>query len=110
MRVRFERSGGMAGITLAHEFDSAELPPEQTSELTRLVAEARFFELPKEIRATRAAADLFQSTLTVEGGTQKHRVDFDQGSAPEHLKPLVQWLTREQRNLIAAQKRTDQGA
>ena len=109
MRVRFERSGGIAGIMLAHDFDSAQLPPEQTSELTRLVAEAQFFDLPGEIRATRGA-DLFQYSITVEDGTQKHRVDFDQGSAPEHLKPLIQWLTREQRNLMAAQKRTDQSA
>ena len=110
MRVRFERSGGMAGITLAHDFDSAELPPEQTAELTRLVAEAQFFELPGKIRRTGGAADLFQFTITVEDGTQKHSVEFDQGAAPEHLRTLAQWLTREQKNLIAAQKRPDQSA
>jgi hypothetical protein len=110
MRVRFERSGGMAGITMAHDFDSTELPPEQTAELTRLVTKAQFFELPGEIRATRVVADLFQYSITVEDGAQKHSVQFDQGAAPEHLRALVQWLTREQRNLIAAQKRDDQNA
>ena len=107
MLVRFERSGGMAGITLAHDFDSTELPPEQTAELTRLVTEAQFFELPGEIRGARTAADLFQFTITVENGPQKHSVEFDQAATPERLRPLVQWLTREQKNFIAAQKRGD---
>ena len=110
MLVRFERSGGFAGVTLAHDFDSSALPPEQTAELTRLVAEAQFFALPGEIRATRVSADIFQYTITVEDGTQKHSVAFDQGAAPEHLRALVQWLTREQRNLIATQNSDDQSA
>lgn len=110
MRVRFERSGGMAGITLMHDFDSADLPPEQTVELTRLISEAQFFALPGKIRATKTTADLFQFNITVEDGAQKHSVEFDQGAAPEHLRTLAQWLTREQRNLIAAQKRGGQNA
>ena len=67
MRVRFERSGGFAGITLAHDFDSTELPPEQTAELTRLVTKAQFFELPGEIRATRVSRRSF-SVLHYRGG------------------------------------------
>jgi hypothetical protein len=110
MRVRFERSGGVAGITLAHDFDSAELSPEKTAELSRLVAEAQFFELPGKIRATKATADLFQFNITVEDSGQKHSVEFDQRAASEHLRTLAQWLTREQRNLIAAQKRGEQSA
>jgi len=107
MRVRFERSGGLAGITMAHEFDSGELSTEQSTELARLVAEAQFFKLPGEIRAPNPAADRFQFTITVEDGGQKHCVEFDQGAAPEHLRALAQWLGREQHNLIAAQKRGD---
>jgi hypothetical protein len=110
MRVRFERSGGFAGITLAHDFDSTELPHEQTVELTRLVSEARFFELPAVIASAKSGADLFQYSISVEDGAQKHSVQFVQGEAPEHLRPLVQWLTQAQKNLIASQKRPDQNA
>jgi len=110
MRVRFERSGGFAGITLGRDFDSSSLPAEQVAELTRLVAEARFFELPAVIASAKSGADLFQYSISVEDGEQTHRVEFVQGSAPEHLRPLVQWLTQAQKNLIAAQKRSDQNA
>ena len=110
MRVRFERSGGFAGITLGSDFDSNQLPAEQTAELTRLVAEARFFELPALIESAKSGADLFQYSISVEDGAQKHRVEFAQGGAPDHLRPLVQWLSEAQRNLIATKKRSDQNA
>ncbi|HSS96907.1 MAG TPA: protealysin inhibitor emfourin [Terriglobales bacterium] len=110
MRVRFERSGGVAGITLAHDFDSADLSAEQTAELNRLVSEAQFFELPGKIRSAKATADLFQFTITVENGAEKHSIEFDQGAAPEKLRALAQWLTREQRNATAIQKRGEKNA
>ncbi len=104
MRVRFERSGGFAGITLGSDFDSAEMPADQTAELTRLVSDARFFELPAAITPEKPGADRFQYSISVDDGAQKHCVEFEQGSAPEYLQPLVQWLTEAQRNLMAARK------
>lgn len=109
MRVRFERSGGFAGITMRSDFDSAGLPAEQVAELTRLVSEARFFELPAVIASAKSGADLFQYSISVEDGAQTHQVEFVQGAAPEHLRPLVQWLTQAQKSLIASQK-PDQNA
>ena len=110
MRVRFERSGGFAGITLGSDFDSSSLPAEQMAELTRLISEVRFFEQPAKIDSAKSGADLFQYSISVEDGAQKHRVEFVQGAAPEHLRPLVQWLTQAQKSLIASQKRSDQNA
>src|SRR5882724_4052394 len=107
MRVRFERSGGFAGITLGGEFDSANLPPEQTSELNRLIEGSRFFELPAVIRTTQAGADRFQFTVSVDTGTQKHSIELDEKSAPENLRPLLKWLTDAQRNLIATNKQRE---
>jgi hypothetical protein len=107
MRVRFERSGGFAGITLGSDFDSASLPAEQVAELTRLVSEARFFELPPIIVSKKSGADLFQYSISVDDGTRKHNVEFAQGSAPDHVQPLVQWLTQAQKSLMASRKRPD---
>ncbi len=103
MHVHFERSGGFAGITLSCDFDSANLSPEENSDLTRLLTESHFFELPAAMPA-QSGADLFQFNITVDNGTQKHSVVFDQKSAPEYLKPLLQWLMAAQRKILAAQK------
>src|SRR5882672_97420 len=109
MRVRFERSGGFAGITLSGEFDSANLPPEQTAELNRLIEESRFFELPAVMRTTQAGADRFQFTVSVDTGAQKHSIEFDEKSAPENLRPLLKWLMDAQRKTLAAQKQRPAG-
>ena len=52
MRIRFERSGGFANISLKAEIDSAELPPERAKELSRLVAKARPFDQPAQPATT----------------------------------------------------------
>ena len=103
MHVHFERSGGYAGLSLGSDFDSANLSPEETSELTRLVDESCFFEQP-ELISTQSGADRFHYAITVDTGTQKHSIEFDEAGTPECLRPLLKWLTLAQRNAIAAQK------
>ena len=104
MRVHFQRSGGFAGLTLNSEFDSTTMSTEQASELARLIAESRFFELPKAMPSMKPMADCFQYLISVEDGREKHSVELEQQSVPEHLQPLLKWLIDAQRNLIAAQK------
>src|SRR2546425_7633629 len=57
MQVHFERSGGFAGLRISHDVDSANLPPEEASELSKLIETAHFFELPAVLRATLPRAD-----------------------------------------------------
>jgi hypothetical protein len=92
MRVHFERSGGFAGLYVSGTVDSADLPPEEESELNRLVKAANFFELPEVIRGVNPGVDRFQYKLTVEDGTKKYSVEFDEAATPETLLPLLTWL------------------
>ena len=91
MHVHFERSGGYAGLSLGTDFDSANLSPEQTSELTRLVNESCFFEQP-EVISTQSGADRFHYAITVDTGTQKHGIEFDEAGNPNACGPYSNGL------------------
>ena len=67
MQIHFERSGGFAGLRLAHDIDSAILPADQEAPLKDLVEQSRFFELPAVLRAERPGADRFQYKLRLKG-------------------------------------------
>jgi hypothetical protein len=92
MNIHFERSGGFAGLRLSQDVDSANLPPEERSELDRLVEEARFFDLPADVRAANSGADRFQYDLTVKAGPREHTVAIDEAAVPENVRPLLNWL------------------
>src|SRR5713101_5662524 len=97
MQVHFERSGGLAGLRISHDVDSANLSPEEASELSKLIEAAHFFELPAVLRAIQPGADRFQYKLRVKTDPQEHSVEFDETAAPEGLRPLLNWLMASKR-------------
>src|SRR5436190_21916296 len=92
MRVTLQRSGGFANQPLNLTLDSDQLSPEQAQTLRELVDRAHFFDQPAEIRASRGA-DLFQYDLTIEDGGRQHSIRLDDGTGPEALQDLIDWLT-----------------
>jgi hypothetical protein len=93
MNIHFERSGGFAGLRASQDLDSADLSPEERSELDRLVETAHFFDLPSDVRAANPGADRFQYKLTMKEGSREHTVGIDEAATPENLRPLLRWLT-----------------
>jgi len=92
MRIHFERSGGVAGIRLAHSVSSETLPAEEERKLAELLEAARFFELPGILRATEPGADRFQYKISVETKHGKHTIQVDEAAVPAQLQPLLAWL------------------
>ena len=93
MHIDFKRSGGFAGMRLACSLDTDELPDEQAAELHRLVGEASFFELPKELALEQPQPDRFEYQVKVDAGKQQHAVTVSEAAAPESLRPLLNYLT-----------------
>ena len=92
LKVRFERSGGFAGMTLTREVDAAKLPPDEARRLRELVDGAGFFTLPASGPPARGP-DRFQYVVEVEQGGRRHSVRAGD-DAPEALQPLLEYLTR----------------
>lgn len=90
-QVRFERSGGVAGMRTTSTIDSESLPEAEKKRLRSLIDRAGFFGLPEEIIGP-PRPDQFLYTITVAIDGQQHTVRTSDTAAPEQLKPLIEWL------------------
>ena len=93
-RVKFERTGGFAGIRLAADLELDELPEDQAREILELLDEMDFDELPEKILGDHQVADGFTYSITVESEKREHTVMTDEPSAPEKLGRLFEILTQ----------------
>ena len=92
-RIKFERTGGFAGIRFAADFELSALPEEQAHTLSGLLDDLDFAKLPQEIAGNPAMSDQFTYIVTVEAEKWKHTVMTGDTSAPEKLQELLQMLT-----------------
>ena len=92
MKVHFVESGGLLGLLKGCELDTAALAPEMAQELKRLVdasgiaASGEFF--------SDAGCDLRQYEITIEDGTAKISVTFDDENIPPLAKSLLGYLKK----------------
>ena len=92
-RVKYERTGGFAGMHFHADFAPDELPAEESRPLLDLLDKVNFFTLPANMTGTQHP-DQFTYTVTVESGKQKHTVVLGDTSATNDLQELLQLLDR----------------
>jgi hypothetical protein len=101
MKVRLVRTGGIAGIRLAAETDSARLPEEGARHLARLVEDSGVLALPAGATARPTGPDRFAYRLTVETEGRVHTVEIAEEDLPPALTPLIGWLVSQARDRTA---------
>ena len=92
MRIQVVRTGGFAGLRRECAVETDQLAPHERLELERLVAEARFFDLPA--RQTSGLPDVIQYRVRVEVQGRVHEVATDDQTADEALAALVARVMR----------------
>jgi hypothetical protein len=100
-RIKFERTGGFAGMRIATDLKLDDLPDEQAQTISELLDDLDFRELPASLVKEEGKADQFTYTITVETKKWEHTVITGDASAPEKLQELLQLLNR----LARTQKR-----
>lgn len=93
MEIRFERSGGFAGMTLSTELHTDSLSTSESKEICDLVEDAAFFDLPSST-GPGTGADRFSYRITITDGARSHTVRTDDDTAPPSLVPLLDRLSR----------------
>jgi hypothetical protein len=93
-RIKFERTGGFAGMTIARDLKMDELSDEQANRLVELLDDLDFEGLPEHMIADEAMPDQFTYTITVETSRGEHTVVTGDASAPEKMQELLQFLNR----------------
>ena len=93
VRIRVERSGGFAGIPIANEIDSKNLPPTLVTKLNKIIENAKSPKLP--LSATpRGAADHFTYKILVKDGEKETVIECNQYSLEDDLRSLVKYVER----------------
>lgn len=92
-KIKYERTGGFAGMRIAADIEPDELPEEQARTLLDLLDDMDFGELPEQL-TNAAAADQFTYTVTVETKKWEHTVITGDSSAPEKMQELLELLNR----------------
>ena len=93
-RIKFERTGGFAGIRMAADLRPDDLPDEQVRTISELVEDLDFDELPEKMIGDTNLPDQFTYTITVETDKWKRTVITGDTSAPEKMQELLQLLNR----------------
>jgi hypothetical protein len=93
-RIKFERTGGFAGITISRDLKMDDLSDEQAQILLELLDDLDFEELPEQLLDTEAMPDQFTYTITVKTERGQHTVTTGDASAPEKMQELLQLLNR----------------
>lgn len=93
-RIRFERSGGFAGMTIGRDLKLDELSEEQAHTLLELLDDLDFEELPAQMTDAESMPDQFTYKITVETPHGEHTVVTGDVSAPEKMQELLQFLNR----------------
>jgi hypothetical protein len=92
-KITFKRSGGFVGRGLRFELNLNNMPISAVRNITRLVEEAQFFDLPENL-ARNFQPDEYQYTITVDAGITNHTVHTNDSTMPSSLKPLVRELSQ----------------
>ena len=92
MRVRFQKSGGIAyfpGLAAPRTIDVDALSEPQRREVVGLIDDSHFFSLPSEMPTAPGAADHLTYRITIEDGARSHSVIV---SEPVRSAPLARLI------------------
>ncbi len=93
-RIRYERTGGFAGMRISTDLKADDLSEEHASQISELLDDLDFAELPEQITGEGAMPDRFTYTITVETTKWEHTVTTGDASASEKMQELLQLLDR----------------
>ena len=97
-RIKFERTGGFAGMRIARDLKLDDLSDEQARTISELLDDLDFKELPEQMMGDSNMPDQFTYTITVETKKWEHTVTTGDISAPEKMQELLELLNRLARN------------
>lgn len=93
-RIKYERTGGFAGMRIHADFAPSDLPDEQVRPLLDLLDEMDFDEIPEQLMGQSSVPDQFTYQITVKTQKWEHTVVAGDASIPEKMQELVHVLDR----------------
>jgi hypothetical protein len=100
LKIFFEQSGGIAGLSRKITIDTNSLPSSEVQEIESIVDSSKFYELPSSTipqpKKNDGAADYFKYKITLESdtGSNPHTVETTDITMPSKLSPFITYLRR----------------
>ena len=91
-RIKFERTGGFAGIRIAAEFKMNDLPEDQKKQIIELLDAMDFEELPAKLAGRMPVPDEFVYSIIVESDKREYKVLAGESALPNNMQPLIEIL------------------
>jgi len=95
MKIRYTRSGGVAGIRTSVQIDCSKLPPKNAATIDQHLKDANIFHQPSEIPAKTPIADAFHHELEITDGSRTHRIMRNDSNCSPELQRLFDVLHKE---------------
>jgi len=93
-KIKFERTGGFAGMRIAAEIKMDDLPDDQKREIIELLDEADFDELSEKLSEKMPVPDEFVYSIIVNSREKEYQVIAGESALPNDLQPLIEILER----------------
>lgn len=94
MKIKVERSGGLAGITVSNEINAKILPTPLITAVNKLLS---IQKTPKLKRMTKpiGGADHFSYKVTIEDGLNHKVIEFTEYDISNELRALVNYVVND---------------
>jgi hypothetical protein len=93
-RIRYERTGGFAGMRFHADFKPDDLPEDQSRPLLDLLDQMDFDGLPENTPGSPSMPDQFTYTITVITTQGERTMVLGDTSAPDEMQELMRMLDR----------------
>jgi hypothetical protein len=93
MRIRVERSGGLAGISFTKEMDAKDLPSAQLRTAKKIIEDKKVASLSMK-SSPAGAADHYNYKISVQDGMNQKVIECNQYNIQADLKSLVKYIEK----------------
>jgi len=93
VRIRVERSGGLAGIAISNEMDAKDLPSALIRTAKKIIEDKKVSSLPMK-SSPRGAADHYTYKISIQDGRNQRVIECNQYNIEDDLKSLVNYIER----------------
>jgi hypothetical protein len=91
VKIRVERSGGMAGIPISNEMDAKDLPAPLRSTANKIIERKDVSSLSMK-SSPRGAADHYIYKISIQDGMNQKVIECNQYNIQDDLKSLVKYI------------------
>ena len=93
MRIKVERSGGIAGIPISNEMETKDLPTDVLRTAKKLIENKKTSSLSMK-SSPRGSADHYTYRISIHDGNDSHIVECSEYNIQNDLKSLIKYIEK----------------